>query len=158
MLTKHPSQAIVILQPPTIVPPALITKDVVVADPFVRQTVADELAFGNEELSSSWHAVAESPNGSVWFIRGRDLAAWTPAHRTVWIKIDHGRDNIIKEGISINLEVVDCPTKSSSTRLTSIYGSDGSQRGRYLRSAPDELLETTPSSPGRAVVDAFCPK
>lgn len=151
-------QALTMSQPRAIVPPPPLAEDVASSmdDQDRKDIIAAELEFGNEELRDSWHQVATSPNGSVWYIRGKDLGAWTPTQRTVWVKVDHSRDNIIAGSMSLELRFVDCASKRDGAKLSSMYDKDGKQTGRYVRSGPGELIETFPATPGRAVVDAFC--
>lgn len=152
-------QAMIFEQPPVVIPatPSLEDMKSSINDESRMKLINEELAFGNEELANSWHIVARSLNGSVWFIRGKDLGAWTPANTSVWVKVDHSSDNIIKAGTSLDLTVVDCSSKADGTKLTSTYDKAGKQLGHYIRPGSDSLGKTYPGSPGRAVVEAFCP-
>jgi hypothetical protein len=154
-----PPQALTMDQPKIIIPPPPSADEVSSSreNQDRMEVIAAEVSFGNEELRDSWHEVARSANGSVWYIRGKDLGAWTPAKRLIWVKIDHSRDNIIRGKISLELRHVDCATKRDGTKLSSMYDMDGKQTGRYIRPGSEQLGETFPASPGRAVVDAFCP-
>jgi hypothetical protein len=152
-------QAIVIPQPPVIIPPGADAKLLGSGnDPDRIKILTEEAAFANDELRNSWHVVAQSSNKSVWMIRGKDFGAGSKERRSLWVKIDHSSDTLIKGRTSLELKVIDCESKSDGLKLTSIYDKEGEQLGHYIRPGPEQLSDTVTNSPGRAVVDAFCPK
>lgn len=157
MLLDTP-QAIVIPQPPVIVPPVSEAQIDSGSDPAKAEVLGQEVAFGTEQLRYGWHPIAKSPNGSVWLLRGKDMGAWTSQNPRVWVRVDHSGDNVIRARSSIELAEIDCTNYSSATRLDSTYDAAGKQLSHYIRPGAPNFMTYPEGSPGRAVIDAVCPK
>jgi len=151
-------QAIVIPQPPVIVPP--VSEAQIDSGTGLTKTdvLGQDVAFGTEQLRYGWHPIAKSPNGSVWLLRGKDMGAWTPQNVTVWVRVDHSGDNVIRARTSIELEQIDCTGHVAATRLQSTYDAAGKQLSHYIRPGTPNFLSYPEGSPGRAIIDAVCPK